>query len=439
MDFVVGQRLSIPGRGLPEWVTLDAAVSTGAGWRLYVKNESGKLLPEPVELAESELTGIKTLTHDGAGDSARVLAGLWTQWMSAAGSSAASSVLAATPLRPYAHQSNAVYGAMLPQPMLRFLLADEPGTGKTIIAGLYLREMQKLGFVNRALVVVPAGLVSKWQTDFARFFGGELRRITNDTIQQHGLEARHDMWVVSLELAAVNRSVLDAIRPDRAGWDIVVFDEAHRMTPTAESFHQVGRLLTKNTPRALLMTATPHRGSEWLFRHLLHLVDPAVFPDPGDDQKANLRPIRPGPIHFLRRMKESLRDYDGVTLLFKGREAENFSVPLNLTEHPYYQEAQKLVEDFFPTPAIALAQQVYGKRARVISYALAETLKRRRLHMGEESPVEAAHRVDPDDIDEAACEEAEVIAQSSRSAREEKKAISGSFCPTWSRIYSAHR
>jgi superfamily II DNA or RNA helicase len=313
---------------------------------------------------------------------------------------------------------------MLPQPMLRLLLADEPGTGKTIIAGLYLREMQKLGFVNRALVVVPAGLVNKWQTDFARFFGGELRRITNDTIQQHGLEARHDMWIVSLELAAVNRSVLDAIRPDRAGWDIVVFDEAHRMTPTAESFHQVGRLLAKNTPRALLMTATPHRGSEWLFRHLLHLVDPAVFPDPGDDQRANLRPIRPGPIHFLRRMKESLRDYDGVTPLFKGREAKNFSVPLNLTEHPYYQEAQKLVEDFFPAPAIALAQQVYGKRAASSLYALAETLKRRSLHMGAESPVEAAHRVDPDDIDDAAREEAEVIAQISRSAREEKKAIS---------------
>ena len=170
-------------------------------------------------------------------------------------------------------------GAMLPQPELRFLLADEPGTGKTIMAGLYLREMQKLGFVRRALVVAPAGLVTKWQADFARFFGGELRRITNETIQQHGLSAPHDMWVVSLELAAVNPAVQEAIRPDRAGWDIVVFDEAHRLTPTAETFHQAGRLLAGNTPRALLMTATPHRGSEWLFRHLMHLVDPEVYPD----------------------------------------------------------------------------------------------------------------------------------------------------------------
>ena len=76
-------------------------------------------------------------------------------------------------------------------------------------------------------------------------------------------------------------AVQDALRPDSAGWDLVVFDEAHRLTPTAAGFHQVGRLLAANTPRALLMTATPHRGKEWLFRHLLHLVDPDVYPDPG--------------------------------------------------------------------------------------------------------------------------------------------------------------
>ena len=71
-------------------------------------------------------------------------------------------LIASTPLRPYAHQTTAVYGAMLPQPLLRFLLADEPGTGKTIMAGLYLREMQRLGLVQRAIVVCPANLASKW-------------------------------------------------------------------------------------------------------------------------------------------------------------------------------------------------------------------------------------------------------------------------------------
>jgi SNF2-related domain/Domain of unknown function (DUF3883) len=361
MTFETGQRLHIPDRGLPEWVTVDNAYLGPAGWKLYVKHSDvpdGAL--RSVDLTEDEAKGVTVLTNDGAADSARVLAGLWTQWMGAAGANASSSVLASTPLRPYAHQSNAVYGAMLPQPMLRFLLADEPGTGKTIMAALYLREMQKLGLVSRALVVCPAGLVTKWQADYERFFGGELRRITNETIQQHGLAAPHDMWVVSLELAAMNPAVQEAIRPDRAGWDIVVFDEAHRLTPTAETFHQVGRLLAKNTPRALLMTATPHRGSEWLFRHLLHLVDPEVYPDPGNDPKAEFRPIKPGPVHFLRRMKEDLVDYDGKRRLFRARTAHNEMIP---------GDVLATLLDSFVTAANQLSGQMFDSLSLVAELA----------------------------------------------------------------------
>jgi superfamily II DNA or RNA helicase len=421
MSFEAGQRLRIPGKNLPEWVTVDFAAQQASGWRLYVVSPDGAL--RPVDLTEDEAKHVGVLTNDGAADSARVLAGLWTQWMAAAGANANSSVLASTPLRPYAHQSNAVYGAMLPQPMLRFLLADEPGTGKTIMAALYLREMQKLGVVNRALVVCPAGLVTKWQADFERFFGGQLRRITNETIQQHGLAAPHDMWVVSLELAAMNPMVQEAIRPDRAGWDAVVFDEAHRLTPTAETFHQVGRLLAKNTPRALLMTATPHRGSEWLFRHLLHLVDPDVYPDPGSDPKAEFRPIKPGPVHFLRRMKEDLVDFDGKRLLFRGRTAHNEIIPLNSVEQAYYREALDLVDAYFPPAAVPLARMVYGKRAASSLHALAETLRRRRDLMGVESPAEGAHKADPYDEDPAAQDEARITREGSKSARAEKRAI----------------
>ncbi|MBE4717297.1 helicase-related protein [Pseudarthrobacter sp. AB1] len=423
MTFEKGQRIHIPGKNLPEWVSVYASLDSPLGRTIFIETDSG--VYTPVELTEAEVKEIRTLDSDGGANSARVLAGMWSQWMAAAGANADTTVLASTPLRPYAHQSTAVYGAMLPQPRLRFLLADEPGTGKTIMAGLYLREMQKLGFVSRAIVVCPAGLVTKWQSDFERFFGGELRRITNETIQQHGLSDPHDMWVVSLELAAMNPAVQEAIRPDRAGWDVVVFDEAHRLTPTAETFHQVGRLLAQNTPRALLMTATPHRGSEWLFRHLLHLVDPDVYPDPGDDPKAELRPIKPGPVHFLRRMKEDLVDYDGRTRLFRGRTAHNEIVPLNAVEYAYYEEALRLVDEFFPPSAVPLARMVYGKRAASSLHSLRETLKRRRDLMGSESPAEAAHRLDPFDEDPSGQDEARVIAEGSRAAKAERKAITG--------------
>jgi SNF2 family DNA or RNA helicase len=331
--------------------------------------------------------------------------------------------LATTPLRPYPHQNRAVYGAMLPQPLLRFLLADEPGTGKTIMGGLWLREMQRLGFIRRALIICPAHLVSKWQADFELFLGGGLRRITADTIREEALSGDHDLWVVSLELAAVNRAVYDAIHPDQAGWDAVVFDEAHRLTPTAEQYHRVGRMLAINTPRAVLMTATPHRGNEWLFRALMHLVDPKVYP-PVDrfdgDQPA--QHLKPGAIHFLRRMKEELVDYDGVARLFHERIAYNVVVPLNVDERAFYNEALDLVEQFFPLAARGLAKIVYGKRGASALYSLAETLRRRRDGMGG-NPADAARDADPFGDDEAERDLAEVVAEASTASRDEKKAI----------------
>ncbi|WP_327089190.1 DEAD/DEAH box helicase [Nonomuraea sp. NBC_01738] len=321
-------------------------------------------------------------------------------------------------LRPYPHQVSAVYGAMLPQPQLRFLLADEPGTGKTVMAGLFLREMRSRGLIRRALVVAPAGLVSKWQADFERFFGGGLHRITPATVREKALVTTgHEIFVVSLELASVNGAVFDAIDPDQAGWDLVIFDEAHRLTPTATAFHRVGQTLASKTPQVLLMTATPHRGSEWLFRHLLHLVDPEIYPDPGNDPKERLPALRPGNVHFLRRMKEDLVDHDGTTRLFHGRRATNYRVPLNPAELELYEQALNLVDTFFPKHARTLARMVYGKRAASCLFALAQTLRRRFDHL----LAETESQLDTPDDDLWA--EAEVVAGDSLSAEAERAAV----------------
>ncbi|MFE0155520.1 DEAD/DEAH box helicase [Nonomuraea sp. NPDC059007] len=368
--FESGQRVLLP-RGPAGWVNVDHAHESSDGsWTLYVAAD-GHDLYHKVVLGSDEAAAVPILIPDGGAASERALAALWTHWLSLA------TAHPTTPLIPYPHQISAVYGAMLPQPHLRFLLADEPGTGKTIMAGLYLREARRSGIVRRALVVAPAGLTSKWQADFDRFFGGGLHRVTSTVARDGGIPPHWRNCVVSLELAAVNPAVLDAIDPDRAGWDLVVFDEAHRLTPTAQALHRVGRLLTARSPRALLLTATPHRGSEWLFRHLLHLVDPEIYPDPGDDPKRQIPALRPGSLHFLRRMKEELVDHDGHTPLFHGRRATNRRVPLSLIEQDLYQRALTLVDSFFPSQARALARMVYGKRAASTLHALAETLRRR--------------------------------------------------------------
>jgi hypothetical protein len=185
--FEPGQRVRIPKRpDLPGHVRVEVAMPAGDGWQLFVEVSPPGTFAK-IDLTDAEAAACEIIVEDGAGDSQALLAGLWTAWMRAAGSDARSAVLASSPLRPYAHQMNAVYGAMLPQPRLRFLLADEPGTGKTIMAGLYLRETQRLGFIRNALVVVPAHLVTKWQADFERFFGGGLRAITAQTVREHGL------------------------------------------------------------------------------------------------------------------------------------------------------------------------------------------------------------------------------------------------------------
>jgi SNF2-related domain len=423
-QFEPGQRVRLP-HGSDTWVTIDFVRPGPAGdWILYVARDGDDAFSKVIVSAE-DAARVEVVTPDGGGSSAAALAGMWTSWMAAAATDTSVSALSASSLRPYAHQVSAVYGAMLPQPWLRFLLADEPGTGKTVMAGLYVREMRRLGLIKRALVIVPAGLVSKWQADFDRFFGGGLRRVTAGTAREHALSLDHDLWIVSLELAAVNAAVQEAIRPDRAGWDLVIFDEAHRLTPTAQSYHRVGRLLAGGSPRVLLMTATPHRGSEWLFRHLLHLVDPEVYPDPGGDPRQSLSGLRPGGIHFLRRMKEDLVDYDGVTRLFKRRHATNHRVPLNSVELDVYEQALGLVDRFFAPSARQLARMVYGKRAASSLHALAETLRRRLASMSARSPEEAAAETDPENEDQAVQDEARVVHADSQSPRLERGAVGG--------------
>jgi superfamily II DNA or RNA helicase len=422
--FEEGARVRLPGHS--RYVTVSGAKETETGWRLFTEDGDGSITK--TDLTHEQAAGVEPLVEDGNAEPDAVLGALWAAWMRRAAADGKVSAMGGSPLVPYPHQDRAVYGAMLPQPVLRFLLADEPGTGKTIMGGLWLREMQRLGFVKRALVVCPAHLVTKWQEDFEQFLGGadSLRRITADTVREHAVGVDHDMWVVSLELAGTNQSVLEAIAPDRAGWDAVVFDEAHRMTPTAGQWHRVGLTLAGKTPRVVLMTATPHRGNEWLFRSLMHLVDPVIYPavERLDDVQPS-RGLRPSSLHFLRRMKEELVGYDGQTRLFKPREAHNFNVALNVAEQAFYDEALELVDKFFAGPGAGLARMVYGKRSASALYSLAETLRRRRNSMGTAKPATPAGTVagDPWDADEGERDENEVVYASSEASREEKAAI----------------
>ena len=429
---VGGQRVRLPGEaGI---VVVRGVVPREDGVDLFVAKDAASSEVRMVSLTPEQAVRVRGVIEDGAAKPEVVLAGLWNEWMLGAVRSARSTVLASTTLKPYPHQMDAVYGHMLTQPLLRFLLADEPGTGKTIMSGLWLREAQRLGLAKRALIVCPAHLVIKWKADFKRFFGQDLREVTAETIRQRALAGSDDdLWIVSLNLAAMNKPLRDALHPDEAGWHAIIFDEAHRMTPTAGTFHRVGKELSASVPHAVFLTATPHRGDEWYFRELLHLVDPDVFPTSSEPdsglpkrrrsdqhESKSTTPLTPGPLHFLRRMKEELVDYDTESLLFKEREAVNVKVQMNPTEQRFYDRALELVLTYFPVKGRALAAMVYGKRAASSLYSLAETLRRRSDKMGT-GDASAADSVDgPDDEDD----EERVVETASLDAKAEKQAIS---------------
>jgi superfamily II DNA or RNA helicase len=371
-----------------ELVTVVAATAVPTGVECIVKSPSGRLFE--LFIRTGDIESCKVPASDGSGDSTRAITAVWTEWMRWAIPRIRSAVLATRPLRPFAHQDDAVFGAMLPQPRLRFLLADEPGTGKTLMTGMYLAEGRRRGLIpGRTVIIVPAHLVEKWIREFKRFLGIDAHRVTAE-IGRDPLDLRDDVdvWVVSLDLYTYNNDVRRKIVGSRASWSFAVFDEAHRLTPTSQYFG-AARQLADRAHHLLLLTATPHRGKEHFFRALLSLLDPALYPWDESIKDYDGDVLRPGRDNFLRRMKEDLRDLDGSPL-FRPRFAETREVHLTSSETDAYRAVMDYVDTWYPSDSV-LAHSIYGKRAASSVTAALETLRRRAASLAGSQ----AARVDP--------------------------------------------
>ncbi|BCW69972.1 helicase-related protein [Arthrobacter sp. NicSoilB8] len=248
---------------------------------------------------------------------------------------------------PLPHQIRAVYGTLLDQPgPLRFLLADDPGAGKTIMAGLYLKELLLRGDVQRCLIVAPGGLVDQWQTELAEKFGLELTILTR-SLAAADLEGdpfrKNPLLIARMDQLARDEEWLEAL--GRSEWDLVIVDEAHRMAArwygnelTRTRRYELGEALGKVTRHLLLMTATPHAGNEANFQAFLALLDPDRFAGQ----------YRPG-VHstdtsgLMRRMiKEDLLTFEGKPL-FPERFAETVEYTLSPLELKLYDEVSEYV------------------------------------------------------------------------------------------------
>jgi superfamily II DNA or RNA helicase len=294
-------------------------------------------------------------------------------------------------VEPLPHQITAVYESMLPRQPLRFLLADDPGAGKTIMAGLLIKELIARGDLQRCLVVCPGSLAEQWQDELYRRFHLPFEILTNDKLEA----ARTGNWfletnlvIARLDKLSRNEDVQDKLKAPDCRWDLVVCDEAHKMSATFfggeikyTKRYRLGQLLSTLTRHFLLMTATPHNGKEEDFQLFMALLD-------GDRFEGRFRDgVHVADVSdLMRRMvKENLLKFD-ATPLFPERIAYTVPYKLSDAEAHLYSEVTAYVRDEF-NRADALQNE---KRAGTVGFAL--TILQRRLASSPEAIFQSLRR-----------------------------------------------
>jgi superfamily II DNA or RNA helicase len=294
-------------------------------------------------------------------------------------------------VEPLPHQITAVYESLLPRQPLRFLLADDPGAGKTIMAGLLIKELIARGDLQRCLIVCPGSLAEQWQDELWSRFHIPFEILTND-----GLNAARtgnwfmetDLVIARLDKLSRNEDVQFKLQAPDCRWDLVVCDEAHKMSATVfggetkyTKRYRLGQLLSTLTRHFLLMTATPHNGKEADFQLFMALLD-------GDRFEGRFR----DGVHsqdvsdLMRRMvKENLLKFDG-TRLFPQRIAYTVPYKLSDSEAQLYKAVTDYVREEF-NRAEALEND---KRAGTVGFAL--TILQRRLASSPEAIYQSLRR-----------------------------------------------
>ena len=294
-------------------------------------------------------------------------------------------------VEPLPHQITAVYESMLPRQPLRYLLADDPGAGKTIMAGLLIKELIARGDLERCLVVCPGSLAEQWQDELFRRFQLPFEILTNDKLEAaHGGNwfLEKNLVIARLDKLARDEDVQLKLQAPEGRWDLIVCDEAHKMSATFfggevkyTKRYRLGQLLSSLTRHFLLMTATPHNGKEADFQLFMALID-------GDRFEGRFRDgVHTSDVSdLMRRMvKEKLLKFDG-TPLFPERIA--YTVPYKLSEEEagLYREVTDYVREEF-NRAEALEND---KRAGTVGFAL--TVLQRRLASSPEAIYQSLRR-----------------------------------------------
>lgn len=291
-------------------------------------------------------------------------------------------------VEPLPHQISAVYQEMLPRLPLRFVLADDPGAGKTIMTGLFIKEMIARGSLKRCMIVSPGSLVEQWQDEMFQKFHLHFVILTNDRIESAAtgnVFNEVDLCICRLDKLARNNDIQEKLKVSE--WDLIVCDEAHKMSATVWGGEvkytrrfSLGRLLSNITKNFLLLTATPHNGKEEDFHLFLSLIDPDRFEGThGNSQQA----IDVSDV-MRRLVKEELLKFDG-TPLFPERSAYTVNYDLSALEAKLYAAVTDYVQEEFNR-----ADKLNNDRKTTVGFAL--TILQRRLASSPEAIYQSLRR-----------------------------------------------
>ncbi len=291
-------------------------------------------------------------------------------------------------IEPLPHQIQAVYGDMLPRQPLRFLLADDPGSGKTIMAGLLIKELLLRGDLQRCLIVSPGNLTEQWQDELWQKFQLPFELLTNDRIQAaRSGNAFAEMPLVIARLDKLSRDEVIQAHLSQFDWDLVVVDEAHKMSASVfggeikyTKRYKLGQLLATRTRHLLLLTATPHNGKEADFQLFMGLLDADRFEG---KYREGVHTVDVSDL-MRRLVKEQLLKFDG-TPLFPERRAYTVDYDLSEEEAALYEAVTQYVSEEFNR-----ADNLDAERRGTVGFAL--TMLQRRLASSPEAIYQSLRR-----------------------------------------------
>jgi superfamily II DNA or RNA helicase len=399
-ELPIGEQILLPGH-FDGPVTLEAARPLTNGFECRVRLPDGTL--EEAVLSEEEATALGKISPDGTtpavanAEDVRLL--VESTRIRLAYAHDKHFAVSLSGIQTFPHQIEAVYLKMLPQPRLRFLLADDPGAGKTIMAGLLIKEMKLREAIERVLILCPSPLTIQWQDEMLRWFGEPFDIIFSAVDQQQLTNPwqRSNQVIASMDYAKQD-DVRERVWQQR--WDLVIIDEAHKCSAYTKSSatradeaektkrYQLAEQLTEQADHVVLLTATPHHGDDDRFAHFIRLLDRDLFPEPHrlGDKAVELRrevlQLGPDCPWALRRLKEDLRDLQGRRL-FPERKARTVMFRLNRSEYDLYKAVTAYINEFLPQASgrkkhsVALARTVLQRRLASSTTAIYESIRRR--------------------------------------------------------------